>query len=161
MHRAGSSRCALQPRPRPHLPAAGSVASYLLLPHKAGIISGGPEAGVFGLACMATVFSRLAWTWPRALELLCMAPFVVHTIATSDMNLAPLMQWKRNKLGHYVPLMGGLVGAALVAGVCALVRRVRQAQQKKAGAVDAAAVLEDPLVGAVGKVAGFLIRKVL
>jgi hypothetical protein len=160
---AAASPPAARPAAPPLHPAAGAAASYLALPHKAGIVSGGPEAGVFGLACLATVFSRLAWSWPRLLELLCLAPFVVHTVAATDASLAPLMQWNRSRVGHYVPMAGGMAGAALVAAVCAVVRRYRQQKQKqqRGGGVDAAAVLEDPLVNAMGKVAGFIIRKVI
>lgn len=124
-------------------------------------MSGGPEAGVFGLVCMATVFSRLPWSWPRALELLCIAPFVTCTIASTDMALAPLMMLNKLKVGHFVPLVGGMAGAALVALVCAGVRRVQAARGKAKKAAESDAALEDPVLNGVAQVASYFIKKVL
>jgi hypothetical protein len=54
-----------------------------------------------------------------------------------------------------------MAGAALVALLCAGIRRVQEARSKARRAAESDAVLEDPVLNGVAQVASFFIKKVL
>lgn len=94
---------------------ASNLASYQFTAKKASIASVGPTGAAFGIFILATFFSIYKWNYARAVELLCLTPFVALESARQHLHLAPFLVLGRAKLGHVVPLAGAVGGACIVA----------------------------------------------
>lgn len=118
-----------------------SLASFWLLPKKAVISTVGSSGAVVGLFAMATLLTRIQWTSNRWVELACLAPFVIMTAMKTEGYLAPFYLVGGIRVGHLVPLVGGLFGAMLALGILRVLglllektkKEVKQEQQEPGG----------------------------
>lgn len=93
-------------------------------------------AALFGLFSAATVFNRhKQWHWQRVFELLVLLPFTVQQMLLGHQGLTQWCNLMGFRLpGAWVPLLGGVLGAAAAAGVMAIVRALQEgvaAQQRQ------------------------------
>eukprot|EP00775_Hariotina_reticulata_P001907 gene1905-biopygen3393 len=112
--------------------AGGSCAACLLLPQKASVLGCGSSGAMFGLFAMATVFSRhKQWHWHRAFELAVLLPFVCQQLLAGHIGISQYYTLHGQQLGAWVPLIGGLIGAAVSAALLELARMLQLALQQQ------------------------------
>jgi hypothetical protein len=128
---------------------------------------------LFGLFSAATVFNRhKQWHWQRVFELLVLLPFTLQSMLCGHQGLTQWCSLMGFRLpGAWVPLLGGVFGAAAAAGVLAVVRalqegveaqRSRQQQQVfKQGANREGGTPELPLSVLLARAAAQLLRSKL
>jgi hypothetical protein len=119
----------------------------LLLPRRAPLQGCAATAALFGLFAAATVFNpHKQWHWQRVFELLVLLPFMLQQMLLGHQGLTHWCSLIGFRLpGAWVPLLGGVLGAAAAAGVLRLVRalqegvavqRRQQQQQRQQGSRD-------------------------
>lgn len=137
---------------------------------------------LFGLFALATLFNRhKTWTWHRLVEMGVLAPFVCQQLLQGQpAAMAAGYTMHGIKLGHAVPLLGGLVGAAATAALLRMTHaaaerlRRRQEQQQRAAQQQQLAqqteqlqrrlaplAEESPLSALLWRAASLLLRKAL
>jgi hypothetical protein len=113
--------------------AGGSAAACLLLPRRIPVASASMSGALFGLAMVATVFNRKKyWHWHRVAEMAAVLPFVTYQLAQPSMGHGVVLNGVR--VGQYVPLVGGFLGAAAASGVLLLVRVIMRGLSRQAQA---------------------------
>jgi hypothetical protein len=164
-------------RPLPPLqPPGASLAALGLLPRRAPLAGCAVNGALFGLFAMATLFNPAkSWHWHRWFELGTLFPFVALQLATSQAALAPWWTVQGLKAGAWVPLLGGLAGAAVAASLLKLGRILaagiqQQRQQAAAAAASSgggggdtggAAPPPEPVAALLGKAATLLLRRLV
>jgi hypothetical protein len=117
----------------------------LLLPRRAPLQGCAATAALFGLFAAATVFNpHKLWHWQRLFELLVLLPFMLQQMLLGHQGLTHWCSLAGFRLpGAWVPLLGGVLGAAAAAGVLMLVRALqegvavqRRQQQQQVGSRD-------------------------
>lgn len=154
-------------------PAGGSIAAFSLLPRRAPLAGSSMSAALFGLFATATLFnSRKTWHWHRWFELAVLLPFVALQLTGAQAGLAQWCIIDGVRLGNWVPLLGGLAGAALSAALLQLARAVLAGlRQRQAAAAPGAQGgqqqppqlpgKDDPLVALIGKAATLLLKRLV
>jgi hypothetical protein len=158
------------------LHAGGSFACLALLPRRAPLQGCAATAALFGLFSAATVFNRhKQWHWQRVFELLVLLPFTLQQMLCGHQGLTQWCSLMGFRLpGAWVPLLGGVLGAAAASGVLALVRALqegvtaqrRQQQQqqqreRQAGSSREGSGEEVPMSVLLARAAAQLLRKKL
>lgn len=108
--------------------AGASLACITLLPRRAPLQGCAATGALFGLFSAATVFNRhKQWHWQRVFELLVLLPFTLQSMLCGHQGLTQWCSLMGFRLpGAWVPLLGGVLGAAAAAGVLALVRALQE-----------------------------------
>jgi hypothetical protein len=131
-------------------------------------------AALFGLFSAATAFNRHKhWHWQRVFELLVLLPFTLQQMICGHQGLTQWCSLMGFRLpGAWVPLLGGVLGAAAASGVLALVRALlegvaaqrrqqQQQQQRQAGISREGGGGEVPMSVLLARAAAQLFRKKL
>lgn len=155
------------------LSAAGaSLACVTLLPRRAPLQGCAATGALFGLFSAATCFNRhKQWHWQRVFELLVLLPFTLQSMLCGHQGLTQWCSLMGFRLpGGWVPLLGGVLGAAAAAGVLAVVRalqegveaqRSQQQQVQKQGANREASMPDLPVSVLLARAAAQLLRSKL
>lgn len=151
----------------------GSMAAYFLLPRRAPLAGCGMTGALFGLFSMATIFnSRKSWHWHRWFELAALLPFVAIQLTAAHVGLAQWGVINGVRLGDWVPLLGGLCGAAVSAALLLLGRIVAAGMQQQAAAAQQqpggqgpqpgqVPGREEPLTALLTKAAALMLRRLV
>jgi hypothetical protein len=151
------------------------------MPRRAPLAGSALNGALFGLFAMATLFSRAkSWHWHRWFELAALLPFVALQLTASQAALAPWCVVQGAKVGAWVPLLGGLAGAAAATVLLQLGRIVaagiqQQRQQAAAagggggalsgggegGGGSGAAPAPEPVAALLGKAATLLLKRLV
>jgi hypothetical protein len=132
------------------------------------------NGALFGLFGMATLFNAAkSWHWHRWFELVALLTFVALQLTSSQAGLAQWCVLRGVRLGGWVPLIGGLAGAAVSAGILALGRVVAAgiqqqqaaaaaAQQQQAGAEGSGAPQQqEPLTALLSRAAALVLKRLV
>jgi hypothetical protein len=126
------------PNPSGHLPAnpqrtGGSLAALALLPKRAPLPGCAMSGALCGLFAMATLFnSGKSWHWHRWFEMAALLPFVALQLTGAHAGLAQWATLHGLRLpAAWVPLLGGLAGAAVAAALLQLGRIVAAGIQQR------------------------------
>jgi hypothetical protein len=124
-----------------------------------------------GLFLAATLFNRFkTWHWQRVAEMAVLAPFLLLQLLQGHAALSHWWVVSGVKLGAWVPVLGGCLGAAVAAALVQLIEAVakswksRNQQQQQQGAGQGPGSSQDdiePLSVLLKQLASAVLKKVL